>query len=82
MKGIVKYINQENGLCAIEIENNDFVIFEDYDGKLTIGDVVNGEFESLGNESFFNETIKDYVEGFIENLNCLQGQIESQLKFK
>lgn len=82
MRGIVKYINQENGFCAIEIENNDLVIFEDYDGKLSIGDVVIGEFESLGNETFFSETIKDYVEGFIENLNCLQSQIESQLKFK
>ena len=75
-------MNPENGLCAIEIEKNDFVIFEDYDGKLSVGDVVNGEFESLGNESFFNDTKKDYVEGFIENLNCLQSQIESQLKLK
>lgn len=80
MKGIVKHINPKNGFCAIEIENHNFIIFDDYDGKLSIGDIVIGEFKGLGNESFFNESSKDYVEGFIENLNCRSNQIETLLK--
>lgn len=70
MKGVVKYVNSKNGLCAIELSTNNYTIFEDFDEGLSVGDIVVGDLENLGNESLFNKTTKNYVEGFIEDFGC------------
>lgn len=80
MKGIVRFINSMNGLCAIETESNNFTIFEDFDEGLSIGDLVSGNLESLGGETIFNETTRIYVDGFVENYGCSSSQIENQLR--
>lgn len=82
MKGIVKYVNSRNGLCAIEVETNNFTIFEDFDEGLAIGDIVSGDLESLGGETLYNETQGIEVDGFIENYDCGENQIITQLKLK
>jgi hypothetical protein len=82
MKGIVKYVNSRNGLCAIEVETNNFTIFEDFDEGLTVGDIVSGDLESLGGETLYNETQGIEVDGCIENYDCGENQIKTQLKLK
>ncbi|MDN3673020.1 hypothetical protein QWY99_08145 [Flavobacterium branchiarum] len=80
MKGVVKLVNSQNGLCAIELDNNNFTIFEDFDEGLSVGDVVSGDLESLGGETLYNETQELEVDGFIENFGCGINQIKTQLK--
>jgi len=81
MKGIVKYVNIKNGLCAIELQTNNFTIFEDLDENLSVGDIVTGNLESLGSETLYNETEETEVNGFIENIHCGENQLRNQLKF-
>jgi len=81
MKGIVKFINSNNGLCAIELESNNFTIFEDFDEGFEVGDQVSGNLEDLGGETLFNVTQGISVDGFIENIGCSEGQLRQQLKF-
>lgn len=80
MKGIVKYINTHNGLCAIELESNNFTIFEDFDQGFEVGDHVTGNLEDLGGETLFNVTQGIYVDGFIENIGCSINHLRQQLK--
>ncbi|WP_291133267.1 hypothetical protein [Flavobacterium sp. UBA7682] len=82
MKGIVKYVNSRNGLCAIEVETNNFTIFEDFDEGLSVGDIVTGNLESLGGETLYNKTQGIEVDGSIENHGCGENQIETQLRLK
>ena len=82
MKGIVKYINPNKRLCAIEVESNNFTIFEDFDGSLSVGDIVTGNLEDLGGETLYNKTQDIEVEGFIENIGCGENQLQNQLKFR
>lgn len=82
MKGIVKYVNTRNGLCAIEVETNNFTIFEDFDEGLSVGDIVSGDLESLGGETLYNKTQEIEVDGSIENYGCGENQIETLLGLK
>lgn len=81
MKGIVRQINEQRGLCAIEIESNNFTIFEDFDGGLAVDDIVEGNLEDLGGETLYNKTQNASVDGFIENIGCTKGQLRQQLRF-
>lgn len=80
MKGIVKFINSNKGLCAIELENNNFTIFEDFDGGLSVGDLVSGNLEDLGGETIYNLTQEIEVDGCIENIGCGENQLLTQLR--
>lgn len=82
MRGIVRYVNSQKGLCAIETETNNFTIFEDFDEGLEVGDVVMGNLENLGGETLYNKTQGIEVDGFIENFGCGENQIETQLRLR
>lgn len=82
MKGIVKYVNPQIGLCAIEVETNNFTIFEDFEDGLSVGDIVIGNLEDLGGETLYNKTSGSEVEGFIQNFGCGENQVHTLLKLK
>lgn len=79
MKGIVKFINQNRGLCAIELDTNNYTIFEDLDGNLSINDIVSGNLEDLGGDTIYNITQQIHVDGSIENIGCSFNQLKNQL---
>lgn len=80
MKGIVRFINENRGLCAIELDTNNYTIFEDLDGSLSVDDIVSGNLEDLGSEIIYNITQQIYVDGFIENIGCGLNQLQNQLR--
>ncbi|MGM7634178.1 hypothetical protein [Bacillus sp. Hm123] len=81
MRGKVAIINHQMGQIAIYTENNLFCIAEVLEMNLPgIGDIISGELESLGGETFFNETTKENLDVFVEDLNDNQRQVMEQLQ--
>lgn len=69
LKGKVYMINPRKGLVAILTENNSFTIAEVLEMTLPeLGDIVQGDLESLGGETLYNVTRKETIEVFIQDI--------------
>ena len=65
MKGIVKHINPNNGYCAIEIDTNNYTIF-DWEGK-AVAYLSNGGNNSVNVYSFQGEHLGWFENGIIRD---------------
>jgi hypothetical protein len=70
MKGIVRFLNLQNGLVAVET-NEGFTVFEIRQRcALDIGDEISGLLDSVGEKSLDNVTRKESFSVSIENIHC------------
>jgi hypothetical protein len=70
IKGIVRFLNLQNGLVAVET-NEGFTVFEIRQRcALDIGDEVTGPLDSLGEEILHNITKEESFDVSIENIHC------------
>jgi len=77
MQGKVVLINLKREMAALITENNEYTSFEILGSVINIGDIVTGDLESLGGETWFNETQRDEIEVFVEDIH---GSKESALR--
>ena len=75
MKGVVRFLNLQNGLVAVET-NEGFTVFEIRQRcALEIGDEITGLLDSLGGETLNNVTKRESFDVSIENIHCNRAEI-------
>jgi hypothetical protein len=81
MKSKVFMINHQRGWIALLTENNTFSIVEVLEMNLpNIGDIVSGNIESLGEETFFNESSSEELNVFVQDIYAGQKEAMRQLE--
>ena len=75
MKGIVRFLNLQNGLVAVET-NEGFTVFEILQRcALEIGDGITGPLDSLREETLYNVTKRESFDASIENIHCNREEV-------
>ncbi|MCX5812531.1 MAG: hypothetical protein NT178_08305 [Proteobacteria bacterium] len=70
MKGIVRFLNLQNGLAAVET-NEGFTVFEVRQRcALDIADEITGPLDSSGEETLHNVTKEESFDVWIKNTHC------------
>ena len=70
MIGKVLAVNPENGFIAVKAPGG-LTILEILGGnRVTRGDVIRGDLESLSEELFFNETQADQISVVVQDIHC------------
>lgn len=81
MRGRIDMINHKIGWVAICTESGTYCVAEVLEMSLPgIGDIVQGDLEALGGETFYNETAQEELDVFVQDLNDNQKQVMQQLK--
>lgn len=81
MNGIIRAINYNRGIIAVEVDGGDYTIVElcgDYD--VNIEDVITGDLESSGGETLFNKTNNEKMDTFIQDHGCTFQQARNFMK--
>ena len=79
MKGIVRFLNLQNGLVAAETSEG-FTVFEIRQRcALDIGDEITGLLTSLGEETLNNVTRREFFDVSIENIHCNREEVAKLL---
>ncbi len=68
MKGEIVFFNSQRRMAAALTENNEYTVFELLDHEIEIGDFITGNLESLGGETFYNETSFEEMDVFVEEI--------------
>lgn len=69
MKGEVVLVNPENGMAALMVDGGGYTSFEVLGGEVECGDVISGDLESLGGETWRNETQMEDLDVFVEDIH-------------
>ncbi|MEK0315056.1 hypothetical protein [Cohnella sp. 56] len=69
MKGIVYLEYRRLGFFAVQTEDDDFTVIEALGEPPSLGDILIGELHSLGGERLFNETTKEEIDVFIQDIH-------------
>lgn len=77
MKGIVRYI--KNNVCAIELENTFYIIYEDFVGISDVGDIISGNLENLGETNIRNESKNMDLIGFLDDIFLNEDEAKEKL---
>lgn len=72
MKGIVKKINPQRGIIAVEVDTNDFTVIEilEMSCAVEIGDVISGNLDSHEGETLINLSKNEKMDVYIQGINC------------
>ncbi len=68
MKGKVALINPQRGLAALITENDEYTTFEPLGYDVEIGDIISGDLESVGGETWQNITKGEEIEVMVEDI--------------
>ena len=69
MKGKVVLLNPRKAMAALLTENGEYTSFAILRGcDVELGDIMSGELESFGSETWHNETKSEKVEVMIEDI--------------
>ncbi len=80
MKGVVKGINRNNGLVAVQLECGEFSIFEPLGGyDIDIGDVISGEIDFDGGNDARNISKDEDMDIMVEYSGLAHGQVREIL---
>lgn len=81
VKGKVYMINPDKGWVAILTENNTFSIVEILEMTLPeLGDIVQGDLESLGEETLYNINQQEEIDVFIQDIYADEKNARMQLR--
>ncbi|MBD8004545.1 hypothetical protein [Bacillus norwichensis] len=74
-------INHQKGWIALLTENNTFSIVEVLEMQLpNIGDVISGDIETLGEETFYNVTQDETLDVYVQDIYAGQKAAMRQLE--
>lgn len=68
MKGKVVLMNPRRGMAALMTEDGDYTSFEILGSDLELGDILSGNLEALGGETWYNETQLEEVDVYVEDI--------------
>lgn len=68
MRGKVTLINPKRGMAALVTENEEYTSFELLGHDVEIGDIIRGDLESVGSETWYNETQMEKIEVMVEDI--------------
>lgn len=71
MKGQIIAVNNRNGFHIVRTERGEFTVFEMQDSHdAALGDMVSGALETLGSESFTNDTQGGSFDVVVQDAHC------------
>ncbi|WLE95986.1 MAG: hypothetical protein QTN59_15030 [Candidatus Electrothrix communis] len=68
MKGKVALINPKRGMASLITVNEEYTTFVSLGHHVDIGDIISGDLESLGGETWYNETQMEGIDVFVEDI--------------
>lgn len=68
MRGEVTLINPKRGMAALVTENEEYTSFELLGYDVEIGDIIRGDLESVGSETWYKETQMEKIEVMVEDI--------------
>jgi len=68
MKGKVTLINPNRGMAALVTENDEYTSFEPLGHDIELGDIISGDLESVGGETWYNETQMEKIDVAVEDI--------------
>jgi hypothetical protein len=68
MTGKITLINPKRGMAALITENDEYTSFDTRGCEIEVGDIISGDLESLGSETWTNETRGEIMEVFVEGV--------------
>lgn len=69
MNGIVIAFNKIKGFAAIKIGDG-ITVAELFSCEADIGDVITGDLENLGDETFYNKTQSEEFDVYVHGVKC------------
>jgi len=71
MTGFVKIINHDRGIIAVEVDTDDFTVFEyNRPYAVEIGNVISGNLDSKGSIALTNLSNYNKMNVIIQGVNC------------
>ena len=70
MIGKVLAVNLENGFVAVKAPGGVTILEVLGSNRVTRGDMIRGDLESLSEEMFFNETQADQISVVVQDIHC------------
>jgi len=78
MKGTVVAFNKKKGFAAIETDGG-ITVAELFSCEADIGDIITGDLENLGDETFNNETQAEEFDVYVIAVKCAKPESEELL---
>ena len=69
MKGKVALLNLKKEMAALITNSDEYTSFELLGHDVGLGDIITGNLESLGGETWFNETRNEKIEVSVEDIH-------------
>ena len=80
MRGIVKLVNTDDGVVAVETEHGEYTVFGLLeDSAVDVGDVIVGKLESLDQQIFRNETKSTEMTVYVEDVEITREEAETRV---
>jgi hypothetical protein len=71
MRGRVKIVNPERGICAAEVEDSGgYIVLELIGSEVEPGDVLVGDLESTYLDKIWNETQREFADVLVRCIYC------------
>lgn len=78
MKGTVIAFNKKKGFAAIKTEGG-ITVAELFSCEAEIGDVITGDLENMGDETFYNDTQSEEFDAYVHDVKCNDEKLASLL---
>lgn len=69
MKGTVVAFNKKKGFAAIKTESG-ITVAELFSCEADIGDIISGDLENPGDETFYNDTQSEEFDVYVHDIKC------------
>jgi hypothetical protein len=69
MQGIVRAANRKTGIVALEVASGDYIIIKVPHCDLETGDLITGEFDSVGSKIIRNDTKEELINVYIQEVH-------------
>ncbi len=80
MRGIVKLVNADDGVVAVETEHGEYTVFGLLDDSVVdVDDVIVGELESLDQQIFRNESKSAEMTVYVEDVEITREEAETRV---
>lgn len=81
MRGVVTFINAEDGLVAVLTEHGEYTVFGIMeDDALDVGDTLTGPLETLDHQMLHNETRRSELSVYVEDCELSEEDARARLE--
>ncbi len=69
VQGIVREVNRKSGIVVLEVASGDYTVIEVPHCDLEAGDLLYGDFSSIGSKIMRNETKEELLHVYIQEIH-------------